>query len=67
MLTPFAPWISVTTPWAETEAARAAIIANCEIYMIDDYGFEVNSSSGEERYCNKIMRKRQAEEKGKKR
>lgn len=24
MVTPLAPWISVMTPWAETEAARAA-------------------------------------------
>ena len=33
MLTPFAPLIAVTTPWAETEAARAATSAYCEIYM----------------------------------
>ena len=34
MLTPFAPLIAVTTPWAETEAARAATSVSCEKCMI---------------------------------
>lgn len=43
MFTPFAPWISVTTPWLETEAARAATSANFEMYMIAGYKVEINS------------------------
>lgn len=68
MLTPLAPWISVTTPWAETEAARAATSANCEIYIIADYMIEINSKwQGRRKFRNTIMRKHQAEERGKKR
>lgn len=47
MVTPFAPWISVTTAWAEMEVAKATTRA-CEKYMLETgmvKGDEVNSVS----------------------
>jgi hypothetical protein len=49
MLTPLAPLISVTTPWAEAQAAMAATKAICcekYIFEYEDCGDEINSGYG---------------------